>query len=98
VTDAWLVRLCDATALPPDTADVDALLTAWAAVVVARQHILDEADRPTRLAPSPILDAIFAREEAWAQALAAARLRVGSHRVQAAQAKRYQHASCSADS
>lgn len=94
----WLRRLCDATALPPTTDDVDALLTAWASVVAARQALLDEPDHPVRLDPSPIVDELATREDAWRQALADARQRVGSHRMQAAQAKRYQHASRSADS
>lgn len=88
----WVQRLLDATALPPETDDVDALLAAWATVVAARQALLAEADRPTRLAPSPMIDELFACEEAWRQALAAARQRVGSHRVHAAQVRRYQHA------
>ncbi|MEO8550585.1 MAG: hypothetical protein ABI678_11450 [Kofleriaceae bacterium] len=98
MSEQWLRRLCDATTSPPEDTDVDALLTAWASVVAARQALLDEADRPLRLVASPLTDELSAREEAWHRALAAARERVGSHRMQAAQARRYQHAALSADS
>jgi hypothetical protein len=96
VTDSWLRRLCDATASPPETDDVDALLAAWAGVVAARQAILDEA--PAALAPSPLADELARRETAWSHTLAAARERVGAHRMHATQVRRYQQLPLSADS
>ena len=96
MTDRWLRRLCDATASPPETDDVDALLAAWAGVVAARQAILDEA--PPAIAPSSLADELARREDAWSQTLAAARQRVGAHRMHAAQVRRYQQLPLSADS
>ena len=93
--EAWLRRLCDATGLPPQTDDITTLLAAWAAVVSARQQILD-AERPD-LAGAIVVEVVQEivaelelRQDAWRVALAIAHQRVGMHRVGIAKVRRYQ--------
>ena len=89
---AWLARLRDATPFPPALDDVDALLGAWASVAAARQAVLDDPHRPTGFGPevAPLVAELELRHDAWQGVLAAARLRVGAHRVHATQIRRYQ--------
>lgn len=100
--EAWLRCLCDATGHPPQTDDIPTLLAAWAAVVSARQEILD-AERPNLAGVivvevvQAIVAELEARQDAWRVALAAARDGVGMHRVGVAKVRRYQRSTNAAD-
>jgi len=92
MTTGILERLLSTFPLPPDPADPDAVLAAFAEAVVERQHVLDTVGgllTVTTDEQRALVLEIGARDAAWLHALAAARDLVGAKRVNLAKVRGY---------
>lgn len=92
MTAEILRRLLSAFPLPPDPADADTVLAAFAVALVERQRILDELVAPltvTTAEQRALVLEIEARDGAWRHALAAARDAVGVQRTNTAKLRGY---------
>ncbi len=83
--------LLEATPLPPEGGDIDALLYAFDMVRTARQAILDALTGPFVVSDEDraLADALVARDAAWTEALARGMADVSQHRLGAKQLRRY---------
>jgi hypothetical protein len=83
--------LLDATPMPPDDLDVDALLATFTAVHAARQTIMETVSPPLFVADAdqPILEILRHRQRAWLAALDAAMKRVCDQRIGSTKLKGY---------
>jgi hypothetical protein len=98
--EEWLCHLRDATSLPPSTDDPDTLIAAWEVVVVARQELLDHAPNLRSVVVDVVQQLgleIESRQQAWRDAFAFARDRIGTQRVGVAKVRRYQRSTNAAD-
>lgn len=98
--EEWLCRLRDATTAPPQTDDIDTLIAAWDVVVAARQALLDHAPNLRSVVVEVVVVLgveIEARQQAWRNAFAKAREKVGAQRVGIAKVRRYQRPTNAAD-
>ncbi|MGN6109721.1 MAG: hypothetical protein ACTHU0_31730 [Kofleriaceae bacterium] len=90
-----LIRLLDATPMPPpaaDEPDADALIAAWTQIHAQRQAVLDELTAPLRVATDEergLVRALEDRRRAWHDALAGAQQRIGAQRIATGKLRRY---------
>jgi len=92
MTTDILRRLLSTFPLPPDPADPDVVLAAFAAAVVERQHILDALGGPLTVTTEEqrvLVLELEARDSAWRHALATARDLVGAKRANLAKVRGY---------
>ena len=83
--------LLDATPVPPDVGDIDALLYAFDVMRAARQEILDAMVGPTVVSDEDraLVGVLIARDAAWIAALERAKADVNQHRLGTKQLRRY---------
>lgn len=85
-----LAKLLSITPVPPDSFDVDELLAAAAAMLAARQQLLDTA---TQIVMAPFdpseLAELHCREAAWREAIASAQRVVGTQRIGVSRMRKY---------
>ena len=84
-------ELLEATPVPPDDGDIDALLYAFDVMRTARQEILDAMVGPFVVSDEDraLAEVLSARDAAWTAALARGKSDVGQHRLGTKQLRRY---------